>query len=449
VNAIEVLQVFLYAGLFAALILHLRFFRKFFVDTRLIAAVFLLKVAVGVIYTLIYRYYYKGGDSLEYFESSKLITRLFIEQDYRTFLRLTFGINTRPPDPDIKEIAFALSYWNDMSAYFLIRFHALASILSFGNFFVHIVFFNWLTMIGLLYLFRFFYEQLKAKKPLVFAAVFFVPSVLFWSSGIHKDGFSMAALGLILFSASKLFVFRRKNEPGGVLNDSGRKHNLSNGLLFITGCWLLIIERNYWMMLLAPSLVSWIWTANQPRLKWLKFAGVHTVYYAVTCNLDGILPQWDFLNLLTLKQRDFMSVASGSGAEMVYVHPLDGTIGSVISAIPTAIYNCLLQPHFFRIGSIMQILVAIENMLVLFSLIIAAVFIVKRAGDPERSLILLCLFFSFSIFAVVGITVPILGALVRYKIPGLVFLLIVAVTLVNHQRIFERLMPAFPPGEKK
>lgn len=443
---VEVVQVLLYAALFAVLILKLKFFRSFFVDRRLIAIVFLLRVLAGVIYALAYKFYYGGGDTFEYFDSSRLITQLFFDHDYKSFLKLTFGINTRPPDTDIRQYAFNLSYWNDMSAYFLIRFHAVASIFSFGSYYVHVVFFNWLTTLGLLYLFRFLYEQLMAKKPLVFGVVFFVPSVLFWSSGIHKDGFSLAALGPILFAASRLFIFRKPAAQSTEAGLAQKGWSVSNIILFILGSWLLTIERNYWMMLLVPSLVSWIWTVNNPRFSWLKFLIVHAIYFGVACNLNGILPQWDFLNLIAQKQSEFMSISEG--AVTVPVKNVDATFSSLLPAIPLALYNCLFQPDVLQISNLRQFMVALENVAVLFSIIISLIFMQKGFSSRQRSLLWFCFTFSISMFTVIGITVPILGALVRYKIAGELFLLMMAVILVDHLRIFVKMMPPFVPQEK-
>jgi len=185
----ELLLIVLYTALFSYFILRLRFFKKFSINPRFIAIIFIVKIIAGMTYGYIYQKYYEGGDTWQYFKSSGTIVALLKKNEFGAFFRMLFGFNTRPPAESIRIYAFKVDYWNDMSAYFFVRFHALASLLSFRHYYVHVIFYNFLSLIGMLYLFRFFYEWMSDKKWMIIIVMFFFPSILFWSSGMHKDGF--------------------------------------------------------------------------------------------------------------------------------------------------------------------------------------------------------------------------------------------------------------------
>ena len=56
----------------------------------------------------------------------------------------------------------------------------------------------------------------------------------------------------------------------------------------------------------------------------------------------------------------------------------------------------------------------------------------KKLSDAEQSLLVFSFLFALTIFIVVGITVPVLGAIVRYKIGGVLFILISAIVLTKN-----------------
>src|SRR2546423_515811 len=48
-------------------------------------------------------------------------------------------------------------------------------------------------------IYKFFYYSLKGKKKELFVAIFAIPSVLLWSSGLLKESFELFVLGMLLY----------------------------------------------------------------------------------------------------------------------------------------------------------------------------------------------------------------------------------------------------------
>ncbi|HYV91384.1 MAG TPA: hypothetical protein VE978_06360 [Chitinophagales bacterium] len=408
-----------YTALFSFIIFRVKFFQRFSISPKLIVAIFIVKVLAGIFYGFIHEQFYYGGDTLSYFNDSKIIVGSLTSGHIHEYLKLVFGINTRPPDPDIRPYAAAMSYWNDMSAYSIVRFHALSSLFSLGYYYVDVVFYNFFTLIGLLYLFLFFLEILSDKKYFLLIVVFFFPSILFWSSGIHKDGISLAALGLLLYFLKQIMT------PDKIFH----RQNVKNFIGFLLGFWILVVVRNFWLLLLIPGLIAFAWTIRSPKHILVKFIFTYIIYFGITTNLNYIQPDWDFLNILVVKQNDFLSLKSES--KTLEVQPLIPSLPSVAEQIPTSISNCLLRPWLSDVKNPLRFCAAVENVIVILILVLTVVFIRRNLNTSQQSLLFLSLFFSFTIFIVTGIAVPVLGALVRYKMIGVLFLLISSVVLTR------------------
>lgn len=152
-------------------------------------------------YGLLHLQLYDGGDTISYFNESKILLSALPEHVVQ-FLRLTLWYTVKPPPPDLASYESQMIYWNVMSSYFMVRMNALMNLVSFNHYFVNVTIYNFLTLTGMLYLFRWLHDYVVREKYILIFVLFLFPSVAFWSSGIHKDGLSIAALGLILFTSS-------------------------------------------------------------------------------------------------------------------------------------------------------------------------------------------------------------------------------------------------------
>lgn len=411
-----------YFLLCSAIILRFSFFKGFILSVKWIAAIFLFKILTGIVYGLIHYYYYQGGDTFAYFQDAQIVRKSLADDPF-IFLKLLFGINTRPPDADIITYARAMSYWNDMGSYFIIRFHTLAGLITFNHYYANVVIYNFLTLIGILYLFRFICSFLPGKKYWIAAALFIFPAVVFWSSGIHKDGISLAAIGIILYFSSKLAT--------GNFSITANKNNSSGwkeSIFLLVGIWLLFVVRNYLLMLLAPCLVAFTWVCKFPKYGLLKFLSVFIIFYFILFNLKFINPSLDLLGEMSRQQLEFSQLHIGNTNTELPL--LDSKFSNLLRIIPEALFNCLLHPFFWEISSPLQLSSAADNLLVLL-LVVLTFFFLKEKHEKENALFLFSVFFAFSVFIFVGSIVPNIGALVRYKMPGVLFLVLACFSMVK------------------
>jgi len=198
----QILLPILYALLFIFLIYKIIFFAIPSISRNAIAVVFILKIIAGAFLWWLYTHHYPGADLLDYFNDGKTLFNVLL-QDPALFFQIVF-----------QGASYAELYsWNDSfehilynDAHTMIVLNALLHFFSFGNFHVHTVFMCFLSILGLTALFKAFLPYFENGKKLLFIAVFLIPSVLFWSSGVLKEGLLFFGIGMFLYATN--FGFR-------------------------------------------------------------------------------------------------------------------------------------------------------------------------------------------------------------------------------------------------
>ena len=90
--------------------------------------------------------------------------------------------------------------------------------------------------------------------------------------------------------------------------------------------------------------------------------------------------------------------------------------------------NGFFRPFPFNINNLLQLFPLIENMLLylmVLYLLFKILFLKIRINQDVKNVLWNSLFFITMLFILTGLSTPVIGALVRYKIPGLLFLVIV------------------------
>ncbi|PIQ16635.1 MAG: hypothetical protein COW67_01915, partial [Flavobacteriales bacterium CG18_big_fil_WC_8_21_14_2_50_32_9] len=125
----------------------------------------------------------------------------------------------------------------------------------------------------------------------------------------------------------------------------------------------------------------------------------------------------------------FNQPASGS---LIHTNKLDGDVVSFALNIPRALYYAMFKPFLFSSRNPLLLVSGIENFFVLL-LIIVAIFFRKKKFNSN--LVVFVFASALLILVFVGITTPVMGALVRYKIPALLFLTIGVLSLMDFQKL--------------
>ena len=101
---------------------------------------------------------------------------------------------------------------------------------------------------------------------------------------------------------------------------------------------------------------------------------------------------------------------------------LDGSVSQLLTKIPGALFNVFFRPFFTEIHNPLMLIAWIENLFIMLLLLYGLILRRKLTLVQKNSVAFL---FSFSLIlcTLIGLTVPISGAIVRYKMLCLPFLL--------------------------
>jgi hypothetical protein len=150
---------------------------------------------------------------------------------------------------------------------------------------------------------------------------------------------------------------------------------------------------------------------------------------------------YTFINLKDAKQveikigktNSFKILKKISGAKSnIEISEIDGA-NSFVKNLPEYIVNVLIRPFPRETRNIFQLITLIENISIIIFFGLTLVWF-KKPSNFELIWMLCFLFYIFLLFALIGSTTPVIGAIVRYKIPALPFLWVMILVLFDEAK---------------
>ena len=391
-------------SLFCWLISRLKFFSNLGISTRLLIFLFLLRVAISLISCYFNLYYYPVSDTL-YFHREGLVEYNLLMDNPREYFSNLF----RDPYANgySRFLDASQSFWNDTRSYLIIKLLSVFDLFSMKNFFINTLFYNFLVFFGVTALYKLFIKIFPASSLQLIACIFILPSALFFSSMIHRDGLILLSLSMVLYQVN--FMLKQ--------NRISWKRILAT-LIFLL---LILLLRSFVFITLIPALLAWIVAEKKPRKTFLVFIGVYGIV-AVLFFCSGLISsKTDLPRYVSERQIAFIEIAK-EGASTININPLFPNFRSFLNNAPQGLNHSLFRPYLTEIYSFVYIPFALE--IVFFEILFLLFIFFRRKADIIHPLIYFCVFFSLSMFLVIGYTVPIIGAFVRYRSIYFIFLMI-------------------------
>ena len=426
----ELLLTVAYTAFFLFVIKKWKFFRIEEIPNYWIQTLFLLKLTCGIGLTFIYTYYYTDratADIFKYFDDSLVLYNAAFS-NFGDFLSMMSGIGNDNAYFDKNYYSqmnhwmrpFGSNYYND--THIMIRLNTFFRFFSLGHFHVHNVFMNMISLIGFIALYRSF-RKVKGIDPyLLFAGIALLPSILFWTSGVLKEGMILFSLGILFLSFSQL--------------KSGNR--VIYIALILISAYLMIRLKFYILLALIPGFIAYL------TIKYFNFKRILIWHLTIplflvgiALNLKYISPEIDVMKMMAQKQTEFICLAEymNSGSQITLSKLTENPV-SLFTNLPSGLINSFIRPYPWEIDSLFTAFSFVENLLLL---ILAIIVIKKRQHlDPNTlNLFYSCISFILILFMMIGITTPVLGALVRYKVPGSI-LLIIALAILSNQNLLPK-----------
>ncbi|MFN2458935.1 MAG: hypothetical protein ABR502_12105 [Chitinophagaceae bacterium] len=411
-----------YLVLFAWLTTKIKFFTETGLTNPQLVIIFFIKVMAGIFYGWIGVYYGSLAQMVDTwgFHYNSIIETNLLKSDPKEFVTSFFN---NPYESGYgKFFSSEDSWWNDLDLNFFIKFLALLNVASFGHYYINLIFFSFITLFGTIAFYRVMQDVFPEKKLTVLLATVLLPSFLYWTGGIHKDGIVFLAIAFIVYH----IYFGLKN----------RKFTVAGILMIIFPLLLILVLRNYLLILLLPALLAWILSKKLPYRPVAVFAGLYLLFTILFFSVGYIHPKLDFPKAVVNKQQAFLLLSGGSA---VTVKELQPNFKSFLLNAPEAASLAFIRPYPSDVKHLLALAAAAEINLLLLLFVIFLFW--KNNGVSLSPFLLFCIFFAFTTLLTIGYTVNFLGAIVRYRSIVLPFLVVPMLAKIDWKRIGFILLP--------
>ncbi len=309
------------------------------------------------------------------------------------------------------------SYWNDLKGNVFVKILSVFNILSFGHYYVNIIFYSLLTLYGPIAIYRVMKDVFPGKKLSVLLATILVPSFLYWTSGLHKEGLIFTGISLVIYA----IYFGTKE----------KKFGIRRVLSLLIGLLLLLVLRNFILAIIIPAVFAWLLANRYPKFGLGIFSSLYLIYIVLFFSIRYISPQLDLPQAVVNKQQDFISIKGGNST--IPTKELEPNVISFIKNTPQAINLSILRPNPGDVHHILSLAAAIEITVLVFLFVIFLLW--RTNGIESKNLIYFCLFFSFSLLLAIGFSVNNIGAIVRYRSVVIPLLIVPMTALIDWKRL--------------
>lgn len=374
----------------------------------------------------LYQFYYSGGDTFNYHtHGSRHVWEAFMESPLVGWKLLT---SNGEYGQGMYAYASQIPFYTDPSSFFVIRVASILDLITFSSYSATAVLFAVISFGGAWALFLTFYRHSPETHRWVALATLFIPSVIFWGSGLLKDTLTLAAVGVLTYCVKKIFIHKR--------------YSIATTGALVFSVLIIYAVKKYILLCFLPALLLWIYANKLAQIRSmvvkiliLPLIAALTIgsgYYAIyLIGKDDTRYSLDRIAITAQITAYDIGFYTGRDAGSSYsLGELDGTFYGMLSKAPAAINVSLFRPYIWEVRNPLMLLSAVESSLLVF-LTLYALYRSRRKfstllRDPT---VIFCLIFSVTFAFAVGVSTFNFGTLARYKIPLLPFYFLVLIYL--------------------
>lgn len=377
-----------------------------------------LKFIGGIGLCFVYLYYYKGGDTINYMDDTRIFLRL-ASNNFEGFWNIFTGeVSKISFSVFNKEIGYPTYNYYKKEEWQLIRLLTPFSFVGLSLYLPTTAIVAYVSYFGNFKLYEVFCDRYPHLYKQLALPLLFIPSCAFWGSGMMKDTFTFSAIGWFVYSFYFFFI---------------KKEYKRKYLVWLVIAAIVMIRiKAYIFIALLPGALLWL---NFERLKAIQSAFIRILALPVIVSvlllggaflltrLGSSLGKYSSVDKVlenaVVTQKDLKRAEyKGSSFD---IGEFDASIGGVLSKAPVAITAGLYRPFVWEARNPVMLLSGLQNFIFLI-LTIRIIFTVGLLGffralsaDP---LLLFSIIFSLFFAFAVGLTTSNFGSLVRYKIPA-------------------------------
>ncbi len=396
----------------------------------------ILKMTSAVLLGLLYFYHYGGGDTFTYFTRGAIhIYDAFWDKPSLAW-HLIFG----ETDYSNGVFKYASRIWmyNDPSSYLIVRIAAFISLFVGGSYIGTSLIFASLAFSGIWAMYIAFSKLFPDKEWYLSLAILFIPSTVFWGSGILKDTVTFGFLSWAVAAFIHLMY--------------GAKNKFLWAGIFAFSLVVIYYIKIYIVMSLLPPMMIWAYFVNINKvtnrvLKYMMapFIIIITIVvsgyavYLVGANNKKYAVQ-NLTETVRVTAYDVGRFTGKDAGSRYDLGDLDDSVVGMLKLGPAAINVALFRPYLWEVSNPLMLLASLEGLA--FLILTMMVFLKERQriftllNNPA---IIFSLLFSLTFAFAVGVSTYNFGTLFRYKVPLMPFYgIFLAIAWNNSTKLIKR-----------
>ena len=386
-----------------------------------------VKILGVLAFSFMYLFYYGDGDTVFYFEGSRALNQIFFHNPYEYLKLMTSSTDFTP---DLMYFREHIWYSRSSEEWFIMRLLSPVVALAFNRFLIAQVVMAFLTIFGGWKLFQSFLIFFPDKQKEAFIAIFLVPSVILWGSGILKDTVAVTSLSVFFYYAIKvLFLYQMK--PKYIV------------ILILSG-YIILMVKSYILLGFLPALfIGWI-LYNRNRIKSRFFRMIVTPFillvallggYKVMNSLQAQSEKYAVENLES-RAKGFHSWHTHQGGSTYTLGEIEYTTVGLLKTIPRAINVTYFRPYPDEIINVGTAIAGLESLASLIMVLLLLYWdrLKWLSLIFHNPILLLSFIYVLIIGFAAGFTSYNFGALSRYKIPAMPFFAFILFYLYSEHR---------------
>ncbi len=393
----------------------------------------LAKIFSAVAFCMIYIYYYDGGDTVSYYESSRALVNMgmknpgnFVQEIFQSPSLSNYLLFDR-----VTGYPWPYMYF-DPPTWFVGKLLTPILFVAFRSYLVSTVLLSWVSFLGTWKLYKMlvrYYPKLDGRMAF---SILFVPSVLFWGSGILKDTFTFSAVCWFIVGLDGVFI--------------SKISRWKNAMILVIATYLLLSIKPYILISLLPGAFVWILYTRISKFnsKFLKYSAIPIIYiFSFLVGYFTLSVLGDRLGKFSINKMLVTAAVTQKDLKQDYYHgssfdigDFDPTVSGMLGKAPAAITVGLFRPFLWEARNPVMLASGLEN----FSFLLMAIGVITGLFfDPkkffriilENPFLIFLLSYSILFSLLVGLSTSNFGALVRFKIPFLPFF-VCSLLLMNY-----------------
>ncbi len=369
---------------------------------------------------LVYFFYYSGGDTTNYFQSAAAYINLLYENPENFLTGWLGDANGQEYYFFSEKTGYPVYFQRDHHSFFVVRLLIPIMFLSFNSYFVCAVLVATFTYGGLWKLYQTFLTEFPNLKREFAIACLFVPSCVFWGSGLMKDSFTLSAVGWFTYGFYNFFILK--------------KRKISFITYLFIASFIILAIKPYIFFALLPGSILWLSNNLVAKISHPFFRFIASPVILAVGGLTGyyVLDKMgDNLGQYKVDQVLDKAVITQQDMKANYYHgnsfdigDFDASLVGVLAKAPNAIFAGIFRPGIWDVRNPVMFFSALENtylMILTIFLLIRLKFLGFFKLIRKNPMLLFCMLFSLFFAFSVGLTVANFGSLVRLRIPELPF----------------------------